>query len=97
LQALHYHGYGDENSVCECLDGYSFLLSCPIEILKITEFGGEIEEMEQVEYVLENLLCLVLLEIHVKTKKIDRKLQILADLLMLPRASSKCKVQVKFV
>jgi len=53
--------------------------------------------MEQVEYVLENLLCLVLLEIHVKTKKIDRKLQILADLLMLPRASSKCKVQVKFV
>ncbi|CAA0388072.1 unnamed protein product [Arabidopsis thaliana] len=97
IEALHYHGYGDENSVCECLDGYSFLLSCPIEILKITEFGGEIKEMEQVEYVLENLLCLVLLEIHVKTKKIDRKLQILADLLMLPRASSKCKVQVKFV
>ncbi|EFH54694.1 hypothetical protein ARALYDRAFT_907781 [Arabidopsis lyrata subsp. lyrata] len=96
LMDLHheYREYLDLKSVCECLEGYSFLLSCPVEILTITQFGGRIGEMVQIKHVLEKLQCLVLLEVHVEERRVDNKLQILADLLMLPRASSKCKVQL---
>ncbi|CAD5326545.1 unnamed protein product [Arabidopsis thaliana] len=97
LHYTFYQDYLDLNSVCKCLEGYSFLLSCPLENLKITQFGGEIEEMVQIKHVLENLKCLVLLELQVDETRDEEKLHILADLLMLPRASSKCKVQVKFV
>ncbi|KAG7561758.1 F-box domain [Arabidopsis thaliana x Arabidopsis arenosa] len=99
IEDLHYEyrEYLDLKSVCECLEGYSFLLSCPVEILTITQFSGRIGEMVQIKHVLEKLQCLVLLEVHVEERRVDNKLQILADLLMLPRASSKCKVQVKFV
>ncbi|EOA37751.1 hypothetical protein CARUB_v10012566mg, partial [Capsella rubella] len=82
-------------SVCKCVEGYSFLLSCPIEILKINQFHGYIGEMAQIKHILEKLQCLVLLEVHVEGRS-DDDLQILVDLLMLPRASSKCKVQVMF-
>ncbi|XP_019101750.1 PREDICTED: F-box protein At3g62430-like [Camelina sativa] len=93
IEELH---YDYSISVCECLEDYAFLLTCPIEILKITQFKGYIEEMVQLKRVLEKLQCLVLLEVHVKVSSDEEKLQILADLLMLPRASSKCKVEVKF-
>ncbi|CAL9245424.1 unnamed protein product [Arabidopsis halleri] len=98
IEQLHcaYQSYLDSKFVCKCLEGYSFLLSCPIEILKITYFEGEIKELVQLKHVLEKLQCLMLLKVHVKAREIDRNLQILADLLMLPRASSKCKIQVKF-
>ncbi|XP_019082847.1 PREDICTED: F-box protein At3g62430-like [Camelina sativa] len=90
---LHYR---DLKSVCKCVEGYSFLLNSPIEILKITRFNGSIGEMVQLKHFLEKLQCLVLLKVHVKVSSDEEKLQILADLLMLPRASSKCKVEVKF-
>ncbi|XP_010468953.1 PREDICTED: F-box protein At3g62430 [Camelina sativa] len=93
IEELHYRNL---ISVCECLKEYSFLLTCPIEILKITHFNGYIREMVQLKRVLEKLQFLVLLDVHVKVSSDEEKLQILADLLMVPRASSKCKVQVKF-
>ncbi|EOA38294.1 hypothetical protein CARUB_v10011486mg [Capsella rubella] len=96
IEALHYHTRkGDEVSLCQCLEGYSFLLSCHIEILKINQFYGYIGEMVQIKHILEKLQYLVLLEVHVEGRS-DDDLQILVDLLMLPRASSKCKVQVMF-
>ncbi|CAL9230402.1 unnamed protein product, partial [Arabidopsis halleri] len=64
--------------------GYSFLLSCPIKVLKITEFVGDIGEIVQVKHVLGKLPCLELLEVDVQARRDDKKLQIMADLLMLP-------------
>ncbi|XP_019082884.1 PREDICTED: F-box protein At3g62430-like [Camelina sativa] len=98
IEDLHYtyDSYRDSKTVCECLEDYSFLLTCPVEILKISHFNGYIGEMVQVKHVLEKLQCLVLLEVHVQATSDEKKLQILDDLLMLPRASSKCKVEVKF-
>ncbi|AED92185.1 putative F-box/LRR-repeat protein [Arabidopsis thaliana] len=95
---LHYNFYEklDLEAVCECLLGYSFLLSCPIKVLKITEFVGDIGEIVQMKHVLGKLPCLELLEVHVQARRDDKKLQIMADLLMLPRTSSKCKVKVHF-
>ncbi|XP_024015356.1 F-box protein At3g62430 [Eutrema salsugineum] len=84
-----------QEPVCDCLSGYSFLKLCPIETLKITEFEGDTDCMLHIKLILENLPYLELLELHVQART-DRKLQIMSDLLMLPRASSKCKVQVKF-
>ncbi|EOA25385.1 hypothetical protein CARUB_v10018716mg [Capsella rubella] len=98
IEALHYTSEcnGDVNSVCKCLKGYSFLLSSHIEVLKITQFEGNIREMVQVMHVLEKLQRLELLELHIQENEDDLKLQIMLDLLMLPRASSKCKVLVDF-
>ncbi|XP_019101747.1 PREDICTED: F-box protein At3g62430-like [Camelina sativa] len=96
IEALHYTYDSDEKAVCECLEDYSFLLTCPVEILKITQFDGYVGEMVQVKHVLEKLQCLVLLEVHVQATSDEKKLQILDDLSMLPRVSSKCKVEVKF-
>lgn len=98
IQALHYttDHCGDENTVCDCLEGYSFLSSCHIEVLKITQFKGDIGEMVQIKHILEKLPSLELLEIHGQVKGDDKKLQIMLDLLMFERASSECKVEVKF-
>ncbi|KAG7565626.1 Leucine-rich repeat 2 [Arabidopsis suecica] len=94
IEALHYTT--QEDTVCECLEGYSFLSSCHIEVLKITQFEGDIGEMVQIKHILEKLPSLKLLEIHGKARGDEKKLQIMLDLLMLERASSECKVQVKF-
>lgn len=67
---------------CECLSGYSFLLSCPVKVLKITEYMGTIGEVEQLKHFLGKLTCLELLEVKTHVKD---KLQISKDLLMLPK------------
>ncbi|KAL1226159.1 putative F-box/LRR-repeat protein [Cardamine amara subsp. amara] len=92
---LHYDRW-DLEYVCQCVVGYSFLLTCRIEVLKITRFQGAIREMVQIEHVLEKLPCLKLLELHVQARGEYKKRKIIEDLGMLPRASSKCKVEVKF-
>ncbi|CAH8269106.1 unnamed protein product [Arabidopsis lyrata] len=88
---LHY----DEDrpkSVCDCLSGYSFLLSCPLEVLQITNYSGTTGEVEQLKHFLEKLSCLRLVKLHCpKRHGGDKK-----KLLMLPRASSKCKIKVTF-
>ncbi|XP_010419476.1 PREDICTED: putative F-box/LRR-repeat protein At5g15620 [Camelina sativa] len=86
----------DDESVCECLlKGFSFLSFCYIEVIKITEFKGDREKMVQIKHMLEKLPCLKLLEVHLKPRRDDVKLiQIMADLLMIPRSSSKCTIKL---
>ncbi|ESQ46932.1 hypothetical protein EUTSA_v10027779mg [Eutrema salsugineum] len=93
---LHYgRGRREEVLVCQCVSEYSFLLSCPVEVLKINKYDGSIQELEQIKHFLGKLPCLELVEVHAQVS-VDKKLQVTTDLLMLPRASSKCKIQVKF-
>ncbi|CAE6080578.1 unnamed protein product [Arabidopsis arenosa] len=92
---LHYESYyrcaGD--IVCECVSEYSFLVSCPLEVLKITEYYGCFRELMQMKHFLEKLSFLELVEVHSQATG-ERKLKLIADLQRLPRASSKCKFEV---
>ncbi|KAL9295854.1 F-box/LRR-repeat protein [Arabidopsis thaliana] len=92
---LHYESYyrcaGD--IFCECVSEYSFLVSCPLEVLKITEYYGSFRELMHMKHFLEKLSCLELVEVHSQATG-ERKLKLIADLERLPRASSKCKFEV---
>ncbi|CAH8358088.1 unnamed protein product [Eruca vesicaria subsp. sativa] len=92
IEELH---VGDE-LVCDCLSEYSFLLSCSVEVLKINTYEGSLNDLEQIKHFLGKLSCLELVEVRTQAGSSDARLQIMADLLMLPRASSKCKIQVRF-
>lgn len=85
--------YDSSDSVCDCLSGYSFLLSCHLKVVKITEYEGTTGELLQLKHILEKLSRLELLEVSIWGTG-DLKFQTAKDLLMLPRASSKCKIQV---
>ncbi|KAF3582813.1 hypothetical protein DY000_02033737 [Brassica cretica] len=85
-----------EGSVHYDYSEYSCLLSCPVEVLKINEYYGSVNELEQMKHFLGKLPCLGLVEVCARATSSEAKLQIMADLLMIPRASSKCKIQVKF-
>lgn len=76
---------------------YSCLLSCPVEVLKIHEYYGSVNDLEQMKHFLGKLPRLELVEVCAQATLSEAKLQIMADILMLPRASSKCKIQVKFL
>ncbi|KAL0725105.1 hypothetical protein Bca4012_039704 [Brassica carinata] len=93
--SLHYEYHSTDEVICQCVSGYSFLLSCPVEVLKINCYDGSVEELEQMKHFLGKLSCLELVEVRAKAASSDAKLKIMADLLMLPRASTKCKVKVK--
>ncbi|CAH8269112.1 unnamed protein product [Arabidopsis lyrata] len=74
--------------------GYSCLLSCPVKVLKITEYLGTTGDVEQLRHFLGKLSCLELLEVDIFETRNRDELQITKELLMLPRASSKCKIKV---
>lgn len=88
----------EHDYVCECLSGYSCLLSCPVEVLDITLWdNGTPGELEQVKHFLGKLSCLKLLKVRIRERLSDReKLSIATDLLMLPRASTNCKIQIVY-
>ncbi|CAH8319438.1 unnamed protein product [Eruca vesicaria subsp. sativa] len=93
---LHYRGFWDcaEDTVCECVLDYSFLVSCPLEVLKITgDYYGSLEELIQMKCMLEKLSCLEHVEVHSRATG-ESKLKLLSDLQKLRRASSKCKFDV---
>ncbi|KAL0662463.1 hypothetical protein Bca4012_099300 [Brassica carinata] len=94
--SLHYEYFRTDEVVCECVSGYSFLLSCPVEVLKINCYDGSVNMLEQMEHFLGKLSCLDLVEVRAKAASSDAKLKIMADLLMIPRASTKGKVKVNF-
>ncbi|KAG5399390.1 hypothetical protein IGI04_021204 [Brassica rapa subsp. trilocularis] len=87
---LHYDKY---DYICNCVSGYSFLLSCPVKVVKITEYGGTADELLQLKYILEKLSRLERLEVSIWGTD-DMKFQKAKDLLMLPRASTKCKIKI---
>ncbi|KFK33098.1 hypothetical protein AALP_AA6G330900 [Arabis alpina] len=91
---LHY-GRREDEYLCECVSEYSFLSSCPVEVLKINSYNGSIEELAQMKHFLEKLSCLELVVVYAQVSH-NKRLQVMADLQMLPRASSKCKFQVDF-
>ncbi|CAF1930751.1 unnamed protein product [Brassica napus] len=90
LGPLHYNEEQPE-SVCNCLLGYSFLLSCPTKVLQITDYRGTIGEVDQLKHFIEKLSCLKLVKLHSCDRPDVDKQQ-----LMIPRASSKCKIKVTF-
>lgn len=83
--------------VYECVSGYSFLLSCPVEVLKINCYDGSVNVLEQMEHFLGKLSCLELVEVRAKAASSDAKLKIMADLLMIPRASTSAKSKSSFL
>ncbi|CAA7016741.1 unnamed protein product [Microthlaspi erraticum] len=59
------HSYGEyESENCECLRDYSFLSTCPVKVLEITEYFGTRTELEQMKHFLEKLSCLELVNVH---------------------------------
>ncbi|VVB06622.1 unnamed protein product [Arabis nemorensis] len=91
LGSLHFRKF---NSLCHCVSEYSFLVSCPLEVLKITEYSGNPEELRQMEYILGKLSCLELVQVHFPMATGGKKAKLESDLQRLPRASSKCKFNV---
>ncbi|XP_020883833.1 F-box protein At4g22280-like [Arabidopsis lyrata subsp. lyrata] len=79
--------------VNKCEEGYG--LSCPVKVLKISEYGGIDVELEQMKHFLEKLSCLELVKVHACAISDKEKFRITNDLLMVPR-SSKCNIQIKF-
>ncbi|KAL1188034.1 F-box/LRR-repeat protein [Cardamine amara subsp. amara] len=94
---LHY--VEEPDYVCHCLLGYSFLLSCRVEVMEITLWEhGTIEELEQVKHFLGKLPCLELLIVNTSRWVSDNeKLRIIKDLRRLPRASPKCRVEFRCI
>ncbi|KAG7555276.1 F-box-like domain superfamily [Arabidopsis suecica] len=82
-------------SDCKCFLGCSRLSSCPLKVLVLTEYEGSIKELEQMKRFLEELPCLELVKVCASAKH-KEKLQLTTDLLMLPKASSKCEIKVEF-
>ncbi|XP_010507533.1 PREDICTED: F-box/LRR-repeat protein At3g58980-like [Camelina sativa] len=86
--------YDDEETVCECLSRYSFLWSCPVKVLEITEYGGTKGELEQMKHFLAKLKCLELLKVGVyATEPEEKLLHLQVDVLNLPKSSHKCKIR----
>lgn len=69
--------------------------SCPVKVLKITEYGGKIEELDQMKHFLKKLSCLELVKVRICAIEDKEKSRVTKDLLMVPR-SSKCKIKIKF-
>uniref|UniRef100_A0A0D3DFD9 isoleucine--tRNA ligase n=1 Tax=Brassica oleracea var. oleracea TaxID=109376 RepID=A0A0D3DFD9_BRAOL len=59
----------------------------PVKVLKITEYGGEVGELEKMKLFLEKLTCLELVKVSVYAITDKEKARITSDLLMLPRLS----------
>ncbi|KAG2273257.1 hypothetical protein Bca4012_086157 [Brassica carinata] len=90
---LHYEAYNRSDCVCDCLSEYSFLMSCPVKVLKITEYGGTPNEFLQLINILEKLSGLELLEVTTVGTAYE-KFQIAKELQMLPKALSKDQGQL---
>ncbi|KAL0835754.1 hypothetical protein Bca101_087643 [Brassica carinata] len=105
LKTLHIEGglhYAQKSEsldyVCECVSEYSCLSSCAVEFMDINMWDDGAEgEMEQIKHFLGKLAHLELLKVHSLGGISDEdKLRITNHLLMLPRASPKCKVEISF-
>ncbi|XP_019102447.1 PREDICTED: F-box/LRR-repeat protein At3g58980-like [Camelina sativa] len=85
--------------VCQCLLGYSCLLTCPVEVLEITLwYGGTTGELQQVKHFLGKLPRLELLKVYTWRRiSNSEKLRIHTHIQMFPRTSSNCRVQLSFI
>ncbi|XP_010507164.1 PREDICTED: putative F-box protein At3g44060 [Camelina sativa] len=66
-----------------------------IIMLRIIKYKGYVSELKHVRHFLQNMECLEVLKVHVSPSMDDtKKKQLTEDLLKLPTASSKLKIQV---
>lgn len=71
----------------------SCLWTCQVKVLEISEYGGSFEELNQMMHFLGKLECLETVKVGVNSDK-DNQIEFLrANLLTLPKASSKCDIQ----
>lgn len=89
-------GHDHSDFVCRCFSVDFVKLSSPVKVLELTMHEGSSDEMEQIKRFLEDLSCLELVKVRAFAKEDEEKLRLATGLLMLPRASSKCKIQVEF-
>ncbi|CAA7032901.1 unnamed protein product [Microthlaspi erraticum] len=89
---LHAFKYG---SVCECFSGYS-CFSCPVKVLKITDYGGISGELRQLHHILEKLPCLELVTVCARATNVTEGWILNSDLQRLSKAL-KCKIEVNFI
>ncbi|EFH66573.1 predicted protein [Arabidopsis lyrata subsp. lyrata] len=78
----------------ECEGEYG--LSCPVKVLKITEYGGKSGELKRMKHLLEKLACLELVKVRACAINDKEKSRITKDLLMVPR-SFNCNIQLSKV
>ncbi|ESQ52979.1 hypothetical protein EUTSA_v10017617mg [Eutrema salsugineum] len=74
---------------------YDYGSSCPVKVLKITEYGGETGELEQMKQFVEKLSSLELVKVLAYATNDKKKSRITKDLLKIPR-SSKCNIKIRF-
>jgi len=99
---LYYRDFNDDEEeeepeyYCECSSGCNCLLSCHMEVLEISHYRGTTKELEKLKHFLGKLSCLEHVKLGVWASSDKEKLSITTDLLMLPRASVNCKIQINF-
>ncbi|XP_013615702.1 PREDICTED: F-box/LRR-repeat protein At1g48400-like [Brassica oleracea var. oleracea] len=71
----------------------SCLWTCQVKVLEILEYGGSFEELNQMMHFLGKLECLETVKVGVNSDKDDQIEFLRANLLTLPKASSKCDIQ----
>ncbi|ESQ52995.1 hypothetical protein EUTSA_v10016687mg [Eutrema salsugineum] len=88
--------------VCVCYDSEESITSClsssQVKVLEILSYRGTTRELNQMKHFLEKLPCLELVKICVVNNCSNVQVNMeMRNLMMLPRASSKCKIQVMFL
>ncbi|AEE79854.1 unnamed protein product [Arabidopsis thaliana] len=86
----------DDEPICECLSDYSFLESCLVKTVEISEYSGTKIELKHMKHFLEKLSCLELVKVFSHERDEEEHVQLRTNLLNLPR-SSKCKTQFEFI
>uniref|UniRef100_A0A1J3FV87 F-box/LRR-repeat protein n=2 Tax=Noccaea caerulescens TaxID=107243 RepID=A0A1J3FV87_NOCCA len=69
------------------------LCTCQVKVLEIYEYGASFQEMKQMTHFLDKLPCLETVKVGVADDKYHMRKFLRANLLYLPRASSKCHIQ----
>ncbi|KAH0901706.1 hypothetical protein HID58_041209 [Brassica napus] len=71
------------------------LQTCPVKVLEISDYGGCFQEVEQMRHFLGNLKCLETVKVGVVPDNKGKNAEFLrANLMNLPKLSSKCTIQL---
>ncbi|CAA7061880.1 unnamed protein product [Microthlaspi erraticum] len=83
---------------CACVpkkkeEDLSCLWTCQVKVVEVYEYGGSFQEMKQMIHFLDKLACLETVKVGVAADKYHQRKFLRANLLNLPRVSSKCDIQ----
>ncbi|KAG7548165.1 F-box domain [Arabidopsis suecica] len=87
-----YKRYLDESPPSE-VEGRCCLSTCRVKVLEISSYGGSLREVKQMGHFLGKLKYLETVKIGVEEDNNNNSEHLLANLMTLDRASSKCKIQ----